>query len=92
MAEPISDEFTMASGIAALVLMQVTLEQMQQQLGVPSSKIDEIIVRSLQIVEEVSAKQHHRALPISAKLLREMLCKRQSMKVMQTAPRSHATH
>ena len=42
MAEPITDEFAMASGIAALVLMQVTLEQMQQ-LGMPSTKIDEII-------------------------------------------------
>ena len=35
----------MASGITALVLMQVTLEHIQQ-LGVPSAKIDEIITRS----------------------------------------------
>lgn len=85
MAEPISDEFAMASGITALVLMQVTLEHMQQ-LGVPSAKIDEIITRSLQIVSAVSANQHHAALPISAKLLREMLHKRQSMREQRQPP------
>ncbi|WP_395714813.1 hypothetical protein [Reyranella sp.] len=85
MAEPISDEFAMASGITALVLMQVALEQMQQ-LGVPSAKIDEIIARSLQIVNTVSANQHHAALPISAKLLREMLHKRQSMREQRHQP------
>lgn len=85
MAEPISDEFAMASGITALVLMQVTLEHMQQ-LGVPSAKIDEIITRSLQIVVTVSANQHHAALPISAKLLREMLHKRQSMRERHQHP------
>jgi hypothetical protein len=85
MAEPITDEFAMASGIAALVLMQVTLEQMQQ-LGLPSSKVDEIITRSLQIVAAVSANQYHPALPISAKLLREMLHKRQSMRKPQPHP------
>jgi hypothetical protein len=82
MAEPITDEFAMASGIAALVLMQVTLEQMQE-LGLPSSKIDEIITRSLQIIAAVSANQYHSSLPISAKLLREMLHKRQSMRKSQ---------
>lgn len=87
MAEPISDEFAMASGITALVLMQVTLEQMQQ-LGVPSAKIDEIITRSLQIIANVSANQYHAALPISAKLLREMLHKRQAMRDQ----RQHAMH
>ena len=85
MAEPISDEFAMASGITALVLMQVTLEHIQQ-LGVPSAKIDEIIARSLQIVNTVSANQHHAALPISAKLLREMLHKRQSMREQRHQP------
>ncbi|MGD9885311.1 MAG: hypothetical protein AB7F22_09525 [Reyranella sp.] len=88
MAEPITDEFAMATGIAALVLVQATLEQMQE-LGVPSSKIDEIITRSLQIVATVSANQPHAALPISAKLLREMLHKRQSMRKQQ---RQHAMH
>ncbi len=87
MAEPITDEFAMASGIAALVLMQVTLEQMQQ-LGLPSSKIDEIITRSLQIIAAVSANQYHPALPISAKLLSEMLRKRQSMR----KPQAQAMH
>lgn len=87
MAEPISDEFAMASGITALVLMQVTLEHMQQ-LGVPSAKIDEIITRSLEIIATVSANQYHAALPISAKLLREMLHKRQAMRDQH----QHAMH
>lgn len=87
MAEPISDEFAMAAGIAALVLMQVTLEQMQQ-LGMPSSKIDEIITRARQIVATISATQPHAALPISEKLLREMLHKRQS----KPEHRPHAMH
>lgn len=90
MANSISDEFAMATGIAALVLVQVTLEEMQL-LGVPSSKIDEIITRSLQIVTDLTTKQRHAALPISADLLREMLHKRQSMHARR-APSTPTTH
>ena len=85
MADSISDEFAMATGIAALVLVQATLEQMQE-LGAPSTKIDEIITRSLQIVAGLAAQQRHAALPISANLLREMLRKRRSIRRTQGAP------
>lgn len=84
MSNDLSDDFLMATGLSAFVLIQATLEQVQQELGMPSEKIDEIVGRSIQILASVATLQKHAALPIAVGLLVEVAKKRAGRPALHT--------
>lgn len=88
MADELSDDFVMATGLSAFVLIQATLEQMQHQLGMPSHKIDEIVGRSMQILSSVATLQKHAALPIAVELLAEV-AKKRALRAPPSSERAH---
>ena len=72
MPDSISDDFAIANGVAAFALAQETLKYLERA-GLPRQAIVDITAAAHQTAQTWSKAKRHRALPIAADLLGEVV-------------------